>query len=71
MLVILPFEKEFYKKWNYEVEYVGHPLVEVVDEFLKSSIQYPESSIESSIQFQLPYQVTSLPFSPAAGNRRS
>jgi lipid-A-disaccharide synthase len=30
MLVILPFEKEFYKKWNYEVEYVGHPLVEVV-----------------------------------------
>ncbi len=33
MLVILPFEKEFYKKWNYEVEYVGHPLVEVVDSF--------------------------------------
>ena len=34
MLVILPFEKEFYKKWNFEVEYVGHPLVEVVDSFL-------------------------------------
>jgi lipid-A-disaccharide synthase len=34
MLVILPFEKEFYKKWNYEVEYVGHPLVEVVSRFL-------------------------------------
>ena len=33
MLVILPFEKDFYKKWNYEVEYVGHPLVEVVDEW--------------------------------------
>lgn len=33
MLVILPFEKDFYKKWNYEVEYVGHPLVEVVDRF--------------------------------------
>jgi lipid-A-disaccharide synthase len=33
MLVILPFEKDFYKKWNYEVEYVGHPLVEVVDSF--------------------------------------
>lgn len=33
MLVILPFEKEFYKKWNYEVEYVGHPLVEEVDRF--------------------------------------
>jgi lipid-A-disaccharide synthase len=33
MLVILPFEKEFYKKWNYDVEYVGHPLVEVIDSF--------------------------------------
>lgn len=31
MLVILPFEKDFYRKWNYEVEYVGHPLVEVID----------------------------------------
>lgn len=31
MLVILPFEKEFYAKWNYEVEYVGHPLVQVIE----------------------------------------
>ncbi|HXB93018.1 MAG TPA: hypothetical protein VNU72_12040, partial [Puia sp.] len=37
MLVILPFEKEFYRKWDYEVEYVGHPLVEVIDRFLNSS----------------------------------
>jgi lipid-A-disaccharide synthase len=33
MLVILPFEKDFYKKWDYEVEYVGHPLVEVIDSY--------------------------------------
>ncbi|MGC4102563.1 lipid-A-disaccharide synthase [Ferruginibacter sp.] len=33
MLVILPFEKDFYKKWQYDVEYVGHPLVEVIDTF--------------------------------------
>ena len=33
MLVILPFEKDFYRKWNYDVEYVGHPLVEVIDNF--------------------------------------
>lgn len=33
MLVILPFEKPFYKKWGYEVEYVGHPLVSVIDEY--------------------------------------
>ena len=28
MLVILPFEKEFYKKHEVDVEFVGHPLVE-------------------------------------------
>jgi lipid-A-disaccharide synthase len=33
MLVILPFETAFYQKWNYNVEYVGHPLVEVIDRF--------------------------------------
>ncbi len=37
MLVILPFEKEFYAKWNYEVEYVGHPLVEVIDAFKQTT----------------------------------
>ncbi|MDE3143087.1 MAG: lipid-A-disaccharide synthase, partial [Bacteroidota bacterium] len=32
MLVILPFEKDYFKnKWNWHVEYVGHPLVEVVE----------------------------------------
>ncbi|MBS1653460.1 MAG: lipid-A-disaccharide synthase [Bacteroidetes bacterium] len=32
MLVILPFEKDYFKnKWNWDVEYVGHPLVEVID----------------------------------------
>ena len=28
MFVILPFEKEFYKKYNYPVEFVGHPLID-------------------------------------------
>lgn len=32
MLVILPFEKDYFQtKWNWDVEYVGHPLVEVID----------------------------------------
>ncbi len=31
MLVILPFETDYYKsKWNYDVTYVGHPLTEVI-----------------------------------------
>lgn len=38
MLVILPFEKDYYKnKWNWEVEYVGHPLVEVIEKSRNSA----------------------------------
>lgn len=33
MLVIFPFEKSYYKKWNYDVEYVGHPLVPVINNY--------------------------------------
>jgi lipid-A-disaccharide synthase len=34
MIVILPFEKEYYKKkWNWSVDYVGHPLVKVIEAF--------------------------------------
>jgi len=52
MLVILPFEKEYFKnKWNWEVEYVGHPLVEVI-ESQKSKIKSQNS--ESNIIALLP-----------------
>ncbi|MHB1921537.1 MAG: lipid-A-disaccharide synthase [Chitinophagaceae bacterium] len=44
MLVILPFEKEFYQKWDCPVEYVGHPLVEVVKEALGRQDSLPERS---------------------------
>ncbi len=37
MLVILPFEEAFYKKWNYKAIYIGHPLVEVVNNYIISS----------------------------------
>lgn len=30
MFVILPFEKEFYKKFNFDVEFVGHPLQDII-----------------------------------------
>jgi lipid-A-disaccharide synthase len=42
MIVILPFEKDFYSKWNYEVEYVGHPLVEVIENFKASHTKSAE-----------------------------
>jgi len=30
MYVILPFEKEFYKKYSFEVNFVGHPLIDAI-----------------------------------------
>jgi lipid-A-disaccharide synthase len=30
MLVVLPFEKEFYQKYDYQVEYVGNPVYDTV-----------------------------------------
>ena len=47
MIVILPFEKDYFKnKWNWDVEYVGHPLVEVIESF-KSEVQSSESAASS------------------------
>ncbi|WP_435264190.1 lipid-A-disaccharide synthase [Tenacibaculum sp. nBUS_03] len=31
MFVILPFEKDFYNKFNYDVHFVGHPLIDGID----------------------------------------
>ena len=31
LFIIFPFEKEFYKKHNYEVEYVGNPILDAID----------------------------------------
>lgn len=33
MLVILPFEKEFYGRYGYNVDFVGHPLLDVIQNF--------------------------------------
>ena len=39
MLVILPFELDFYRKWNYPVSYVGHPLAEVIEKYKQDNAQ--------------------------------
>lgn len=31
MYVILPFEKKFYERYHYEVDFVGHPLLDAID----------------------------------------
>jgi len=38
MLVILPFEKEFYKRFDYDVDFVGHPLLDAVEKYKELSL---------------------------------
>lgn len=46
MLVILPFEKEFYKRFKYDVEFVGHPLLDARLEYdVASNISLPDEKI--------------------------
>lgn len=33
MFVILPFEKDFYRKFDFDVEYVGHPLLDAIEQY--------------------------------------
>jgi lipid-A-disaccharide synthase len=54
MLVILPFEKAFFQKWNYETAYVGHPLVEVIERFKRSpeADRLPEISMAGGVSIK-------------------
>src|SRR5437773_3493583 len=46
MIVIIPFEKNYFKdKWHWDVEYVGHPLVEVVERYKLKTVGYKTDSI--------------------------
>ena len=36
MFVILPFEKEFYQTFDYDVDFVGHPLLDAIDNHSKN-----------------------------------
>ena len=54
MIVILPFEKEYYKnKWNWDVDYVGHPLVEVIEQFKVDSLKLNEPDDSLNVQHSL------------------
>ncbi|HNP23184.1 MAG TPA: lipid-A-disaccharide synthase [Panacibacter sp.] len=55
MLVILPFEKDYYKnRWNWDVEYVGHPLVQVIDKFKENPTSVSEITNGKSVIALLP-----------------
>ena len=33
LFVILPFEKDFYKQFDFDVEFVGHPLIDAIEQY--------------------------------------
>ncbi len=45
MICILPFEQEFYARWNYAADYVGHPTVEVVEKELAKPNMLSEQNV--------------------------
>jgi lipid-A-disaccharide synthase len=53
MFVILPFEKEFYERFDFQVEYVGHPLLDAIELY--------QQSARSSDEFRQMNSLDSLP----------
>lgn len=77
MFVILPFEKEFYKQWDYEVNFVGHPLLDAIaqrkknENFLnqhnltdKPIIAILPGSRKQEIAKMLPVMLSVIPYFP-------
>ena len=62
MLVIFPFEEKFYREAHVPVEFVGHPLLEVITSSL--------SRKEFCKKFGLDERKKIVAFFPAAGNRK-
>ncbi len=48
MFTILPFEKDFYKGYAVDVEYVGHPLLDAIQDFTSSFNSSRERFIEEN-----------------------
>ena len=75
---ILPFEKDFYKKYDYDVDYIGHPLLDVVKkakntegslfeentEIVKPVIALLAGSRRQEIEAMLPTMLAVVPYFP-------
>ncbi|TAE31843.1 MAG: lipid-A-disaccharide synthase [Cytophagales bacterium] len=48
MFVIFPFEVEFYKQFNYEVEYVGNPLMDAISAFRPDVARFSKTALHAS-----------------------
>ncbi|MDZ4716263.1 MAG: lipid-A-disaccharide synthase [Cytophagales bacterium] len=50
MFVILPFEKEFYKKYDWEVDYVGNPVLDAIKAFSPD----PDFAVKHGLSIEKP-----------------
>jgi lipid-A-disaccharide synthase len=75
MFVILPFEKKYFREeWNWEVDYVGHPLIEAIEQykqhqnnvlpFKKSVIALLPGSRQQEISVKLPVMLSVTKYFP-------
>jgi len=48
MMVILPFEKDFYKRFDYNAEFVGHPLLDAIESY-KNNNTYSNFRLENNL----------------------
>ena len=56
MLVIFPFEVEFYKQYNIDVKYVGNPLLDELSSWNNTLSKTNVSKIKKTLKCTLPYQ---------------
>ncbi len=54
MLVIFPFEVDFYQKWGMQVDYVGNPIMDAIEDFQKSRQSSPLCSIKDNLGLSKP-----------------
>ncbi len=73
MLVILPFEKQYYLDvWNWQVDYVGHPLVDVVASYQLqvASSKLAVDSAEKLTTYHLPLTTSKPIIAVLPGSRK-
>ena len=49
VMPILPFEKDFYKKYDYEADFVGHPLLDAIDENIRENREVKEFRADNGL----------------------
>jgi lipid-A-disaccharide synthase len=53
MFVVLPFVKDFYKNHNYNVDFVGHPLLDAIEQYAPEKLSIKEFSKINNLSSKL------------------